>query len=180
MSTFKIREISEIALLAAFIAVSGAFKLPSFIPGSEFQLSAPIAVAICGVFGIKKYLLAGILASAGGLLLGTQTIFNVLIAMLFRIVVALLYAVLGKTKIFYLLSGPVASSAGSLPSVGSSSSWNDFHSINIRVICFCFRENIKPDKTCLRTFLTATFSMPEVKTSGIFYPALTILAQTFL
>lgn len=111
MSTFKIREISEIALLAAFIAVSGAFKLPSFIPGSEFQLSAPIAVAICGVFGIKKYLLAGILASAGGLLLGTQTIFNVLIAMLFRIVVALLYAVLGKTKIFYLLSGPVASSA---------------------------------------------------------------------
>ena len=64
MSTFKIREISEIALLAAFIAVSGAFKLPSFIPGSEFQLSAPIAVAICGVFGIKKYLLAGILASA--------------------------------------------------------------------------------------------------------------------
>ena len=104
MSTFKIREISEIALLAAFIAVSGAFKLPSFIPGSEFQLSAPIAVAICGVFGIKKYLLAGILASAGGLLLGTQTIFNVLIAMLFRIVVALLYAVLGKTKIFYLAS----------------------------------------------------------------------------
>ncbi len=108
MSTFKIREISEIALLAAFIAVSGAFKLPSFIPGSEFQLSAPIAVAICGVFGIKKYLLAGILASAGGLLLGTQTIFNVLIAMLFRIVVALLYAVLGKTKIFYLLSGRLA------------------------------------------------------------------------
>ena len=95
MSTFKIREISEIALLAAFIAVSGAFKLPSFIPGSEFQLSAPIAVAICGVFG-------------------TQTIFNVLIAMLFRIVVALLYAVLGKTKIFYLLSGPVASSAARL------------------------------------------------------------------
>lgn len=114
MSTFKIREISEIALLAAFIAVSGAFKLPSFIPGSEFQLSAPIAVAICGVFGIKKYLLAGILASAGGLLLGTQTIFNVLIAMIFRIVVALLYAVLGKTKIFYLLSGPVASSAARL------------------------------------------------------------------
>lgn len=53
MSTFKIREISEIALLAAFIAVSGAFKLPSFIPGSEFQLSAPIAVAICGVLASK-------------------------------------------------------------------------------------------------------------------------------
>lgn len=114
MSTFKIRAISEIALLAAFIAVSGAFKLPSFIPGSEFQLSAPLAVAICGVFGIKKYLLAGLLASAGALLLGTQTIFNVLIAMLFRIVVALLYAVLGKSKVFYLLSGPLASAAARL------------------------------------------------------------------
>lgn len=90
MTESKIRQLSEIALLAAFIAISGTFKLPSFIPGSEFQLSAPIAVAVCGVFGIKKYLLAGLLASTAGLLLGTQTIFNVLIAMLFRIVVALL------------------------------------------------------------------------------------------
>ena len=109
MTESKIRQLSEIALLAAFIAISGTFKLPSFIPGSEFQLSAPIAVAVCGVFGIKKYLLAGLLASTAGLLLGTQTIFNVLIAMLFRIVVALLYAAFGKSRLFYLLSGPVAS-----------------------------------------------------------------------
>ena len=93
---------------------AGLLSFPALFQEVEFQLSAPIAVAICGVFGIKKYLLAGILASAGGLLLGTQTIFNVLIAMLFRIVVALLYAVLGKTKIFYMLSGPVASSAARL------------------------------------------------------------------
>ena len=114
MTESKIRQLSEIALLAAFIAISGTFKLPSFIPGSEFQLSAPIAVSVCGVFGIKKYLLAGLLASTAGLLLGTQTIFNVLIAMLFRIVVALLYAAFGKSRLFYLLSGPVASAAARL------------------------------------------------------------------
>ena len=34
--------------------------------------------------------------------------------MLFRIVVALLYAVLGKSKVFYLLSGPLASAAARL------------------------------------------------------------------
>lgn len=116
MTESKIRQLSEIALLAAFIAISGTFKLPSFIPGSEFQLSAPIAVAVCGVFGIKKYLLAGLLASTAGLLLGTQTIFNVLIAMLFRIVVALLYAAFGKSRLFYLLSGPLASAAALLGS----------------------------------------------------------------
>ena len=88
--------------------------MPSNITGSEFQLSAPIAVAVCGVFGIKKYLLAGLLASTAGLLLGTQTIFNVLIAMLFRIVVALLYAAFGKSRLFYLLSGPLASAAARL------------------------------------------------------------------
>lgn len=114
MTTTKVKQLSEIALLAAFIAVSGAFKLPSFIPGSEFQLSAPIAVAICGVFGVKKYLLAGLLASAGGLLLGTQTIFNVLIAMLFRCVVAIIYLAFGKTKLFYILSGPIASATARL------------------------------------------------------------------
>lgn len=111
MPSAKTRQLSEIALLAAFIAVSGAFKLPSFLPGSEFQLSAPIAVAVCGVFGPKKYLLAGLLASAAGLLLGTQTFFNVLIALLFRAAVALLYLLWGQSKWFYLLAGPLASTA---------------------------------------------------------------------
>lgn len=114
MPTNKIKSLSEIALLAAFIAISGAFKLPSFIPGSEFQLSAPIAVAICGVFGVKKYILAGLIASGGGLLLGTQTIFNVLIAMIFRVVVAIVFLACGKSKIFYIISGPIASTVARL------------------------------------------------------------------
>ena len=59
---FSISDMCQTALLAAFIAVSGSFKIPSLIPGSEFQLSAPVAVAACGIFGIKKYLTAGIAA----------------------------------------------------------------------------------------------------------------------
>lgn len=51
---FSVSDMCQTALLAAFIAVSGSFKIPSLIPGSEFQLSAPIAVAACGIFGIKK------------------------------------------------------------------------------------------------------------------------------
>ena len=57
---FSVSDMCQTALLAAFIAVSGSFKIPSLIPGSEFQLSAPVAVAACGIFGIKKYLTAGI------------------------------------------------------------------------------------------------------------------------
>ena len=41
----------ETALLAVLIAVSGTFRIPGIVPGTEFQLSAPIAVAICGVLG---------------------------------------------------------------------------------------------------------------------------------
>ncbi|MEG1345819.1 MAG: hypothetical protein RSC78_03715, partial [Acidaminococcaceae bacterium] len=103
----KIHWLCETALLAAFITISGALKLPGLFPGTEFQLSAPIAVAICGVFGIKKYLGAGLLASTVGLLLGTQNIFNVLIAMIFRLVVALVYQGVGKSKFFYLCAGPL-------------------------------------------------------------------------
>ena len=57
----------ETALLAVLIAVSGTFRIPGIVPGTEFQLSAPIAVAVCGVFGFKKYIIAGILASLMGL-----------------------------------------------------------------------------------------------------------------
>ena len=50
----NIRYITEIAILTAMITVLGAIKIPNIIPGIEFQLSAPLAVAICAVFGFKK------------------------------------------------------------------------------------------------------------------------------
>ena len=84
-------DICETAMLAVLIAVSGVFRIPGLVPGTEFQLSAPIAVAICGVFGFKKYLIAGILASLLSMTMGTATILNVAVAMTFRVVVGLVW-----------------------------------------------------------------------------------------
>lgn len=103
------QDLCQTALLAAFIAVSGSLKIPSIIPGSEFQLSAPIAVAICGVFGIRRYLIAGIAASLVCLLLGTQNFFNVMIALCFRTVIAGMFITAGQRRFFYIAAGPVAS-----------------------------------------------------------------------
>ncbi|MFR2574076.1 MAG: hypothetical protein ACLS9H_04875 [Dialister sp.] len=105
VKSVTVRNISETALLSVLIAVSGAFKIPGFVPGSEFQMSAPIAVAVCGVYGAKKYIVAGLIASGLSLALGTHTFFNVLVAMTFRLVVALAWIFLGSGKIFYILSG---------------------------------------------------------------------------
>ena len=86
-------DVCETALLAALIGVSGSFKIPGLVPGTEFQLSAPIAVAICGVFGFKKYIIAGVLASLLSLALGTHTILNVTISMSFRLAVGAVWFV---------------------------------------------------------------------------------------
>ena len=103
----KIHDLTEIALLAALITITGAIKLPSLFPGMEFQLSAPLAVAICVVFGFKKYILAGLLSSAAGLLLGTHNLFNVAIAMQFRLVVGAMIALLGRRLWVIAIAGPM-------------------------------------------------------------------------
>lgn len=109
-----IRDICEVALLTGLIQVSGLFRIPGLLPGSEFQLSAPIAVAICGVFGFKKYIMAGILASFIGLALGTSTIFNVLIAMTFRLGTGVVWLLLGSSRLFYILAGPIGTTLARL------------------------------------------------------------------
>ncbi|MBP2656526.1 MAG: hypothetical protein H6Q73_4095 [Firmicutes bacterium] len=40
-----VHQLTEIGLLTALITISGAVKLPGLMPGTEFQLSAPLAVA---------------------------------------------------------------------------------------------------------------------------------------
>ena len=52
----QIRQITEIGILTAMITILGAIKIPNLVPGIEFQLSAPLAVAICAAFGFKKYI----------------------------------------------------------------------------------------------------------------------------
>lgn len=108
------QQLTTTALLSALIVISGSLKLPSPFPGGEFQLSAPIAVLICACFGFKRYLTAGIIASLIGLALGTSTIFNVLIAMVFRLVAGAVLALGGTSLITIMLSGPLGTLAARL------------------------------------------------------------------
>ncbi|MFB5283980.1 hypothetical protein [Peribacillus sp. Hz7] len=107
MKKWTTYDLALIALLASFIAITGAIKIPIGIPGSEFQLSAPIAVAIAAVFGFKRYLLAGILASLILFLLGIHNLLNIEIAMTFRIVAGGIVALFGTSLPVLMLAGPI-------------------------------------------------------------------------
>lgn len=99
------------AFLSMLILISGSLKIPSPIIGGEFQLSAPIAVLICCYFGFRRYLLAGIMASILSLLLGTATVFNVLIAMIFRLVAGSVITLGSRSLLIIALSGPLGTLA---------------------------------------------------------------------
>lgn len=111
MTSRKIRTLTETALLGVLLFVSGLFRLPSPLPGSEFQLSAPLAAAVCGVFGFRIYLAAGILASALTLLTGGGTVFHILIAMVYRLTVGAAFGILGPSPWFFFLAGPAGTLA---------------------------------------------------------------------
>lgn len=108
----KTKEITLIALLSIIIAISGTFKLPGLIPGTEFQMSAPIAIGICATFGFKKYITAGIIASFINLIMGTHTILNVIVAMVFRVVAGGIISYLGTGILIVSLAGPIGTFAG--------------------------------------------------------------------
>jgi hypothetical protein len=110
----KTKALTETALLVTLITISGAIKIPGLFPGTEFQLSAPLAVAICAVFGFSKYITAGILSSLIGLILGTQTILNVGIAMIFRVVVGVCLAAFGTSWPVLVVAGPLGSAVARL------------------------------------------------------------------
>lgn len=107
----RIRMLTETALLASLITVTGTVKLPGLFPGTEFQLSAPLAVAICAVFGFKRYIVAGVLASSLSLMLGTSNILHVFIAMIFRCTVGGTLFLFGTSWPVVLAAGPLGSSA---------------------------------------------------------------------
>lgn len=107
-------ELAVTAMLAAVLAVLGTFKIPAIVPGAEFQLSAPFALCLAACFGFRRYFTIGILASAINLLLGTHTILNVAIAMIFRLIAGGLIALLGARPVPLVISGPVGTAAGRL------------------------------------------------------------------
>lgn len=105
----KISNLVQLSLLTALITIVGFLKIPSLFPGAEFQLSAPLAVAICVVFGFKSYMIAGCLSSLIGLTLGTQNILNVFVALIFRCVVGLVLKIGGNHYISIVICAPLAS-----------------------------------------------------------------------
>ena len=91
------------AMLTAILVILGMIKLPSLFADLEFQLSAPYAVCLAAAVGFKRYLGSAIFASLIQLALGTHTIWNVLIAMVFRVVAGMIFtavAVLLLNSIF--------------------------------------------------------------------------------
>lgn len=112
MRNNRIRELTLISLLSVIIAISGIIKLPGLIPGIEFQMSAPIAIGICATFGFKRYLFSGIIASCINLLMGTHTILNVIVAMIFRLAGGGLIGIFGNGIIVVTIAGPVGTVFG--------------------------------------------------------------------
>ncbi|BAQ11815.1 hypothetical protein OXB_3346 [Bacillus sp. OxB-1] len=114
MKKFTAYEMAEISVLACLIIIAGSFKIPTGIPGSEFQLSAPLAVAIAAVFGFKRYLIAGILSSLILFLLGIHTIINIEISMIFRLTVGLILVFFGTSLPVLLIAGPIGTTMARL------------------------------------------------------------------
>ncbi|OLN22182.1 hypothetical protein BTO30_10540 [Domibacillus antri] len=107
----NVHTITEVSLLAAMIAIIGSFKIPAGFPGAEFQLSAPLAVAIAAVFGFWRYITAGVMASLLLMILGVHNLFNVEISMVFRIVAGGIVALLGPSLPILMLAGPIGTAA---------------------------------------------------------------------
>ncbi len=102
----RTKEIALIGMLTALITVTGIFKIPGILPGTEFQLSAPVAVAICASFGFRRYLISGVLASAVSFVLGLQNLLNIAVAMTFRVAAGGLILLLGNVFWVVILAGP--------------------------------------------------------------------------
>lgn len=147
---FSVKNLTMDGMWVVLLFISGLFKIPSPIPGTEFQLSAPLAISIGRIRGFLHYLTIGIIASIIGMILGLQTIYNVIIAMVYRIVAGLILTVLKKEP-----TGPhycwscrnVCSQTGIGNNLGcclaafssKRSSWNDLYCNN----CPCSDFNSK-------------------------------------
>lgn len=104
---YDVRRLTLDGMLTAILVILGMIKLPSIIPGAEFQLSAPYAVVLASFVGFYRYLGIGMCASAIQLLLGTHTIYNVVVALVFRIVAGLIIKFCPKKEAIIAIAGPL-------------------------------------------------------------------------
>lgn len=93
------KEIAQISCIAAILSIFAMMKLPSILPGLEFQLSAPVSLLILALFGIKKYFIGGLLSSFILLILGVFNPLNLIISFCFRLV-AILIVYIFKVNVF--------------------------------------------------------------------------------
>lgn len=110
----SVRRLALDGILTAVLVLLGMIKLPSLIPGAEFQLSAPYAVCLAAVVGFRRYLGIGICSSIIQLILGTHTLWNVVIAMVFRVAAGSIAAGRFGGKAGILLAGPVGTACARL------------------------------------------------------------------
>lgn len=103
----RAKEVALVGFLTALIVVTGMLKIPGVVPGTEFQLSAPVAIAIAAAFGFRRYLIAGVLASAVSLAFGIQNFLNVVVAMTFRVAGGGLILLLGNLFWVVIIAGPL-------------------------------------------------------------------------
>lgn len=103
---FDVKNVAMDSMWVVLLFISGLFKIPSPIPGTEFQLSAPLAVSIGRIRGFLHYLTIGIVASIIGMILGFQTIYNVIIAMVYRVVAGLILTIIKKDPLALIIAGP--------------------------------------------------------------------------
>lgn len=114
------KDITQISVIAAILTILAVLKIPSIIPGLDFQLSAPAALLILAFFGIKKYFLGGLLSSVLLLIFGVFNPINVIISIIFRVIaIAVVYllkinvlslvlsSVLGSLVLSIILNLPV-------------------------------------------------------------------------
>ncbi|MCB8194472.1 QueT transporter family protein [Staphylococcus aureus] len=106
------KDITQISVIAAILTILAVLKIPSIIPGLDFQLSAPAALLILAFFEIKKYFLGGLLSSLLLLVFGVFNPINVIISIIFR-VIAIAVVYLLKINVLSLV---LASVLGSLVS----------------------------------------------------------------
>ena len=111
---FETKNVAQDSIRVVLLFISGLFKIPSPIPGTEFQLSASLAVSIGRIRGFLHYLTIGIVASIIGMILGLQTIYNVIIAMVYRVVAGLILTFIKKDPLALMLAGPMGTFAARL------------------------------------------------------------------
>ena len=104
--TYSARALASDGILSVLLLITGMFKIPSFLPGAEFQVSAPFAVTIAKNLGFKRYLMIGIASSLCGFVLGVQNILNITVAMIYRITAGAILTLFKDSKPAVIISGP--------------------------------------------------------------------------